>query len=176
MHVCLTLSLYGNICFSKELGFTSQSPSLTTKAIGIVCHCCPTSWLLAALTDSYVWLTGFWKGREHFIHRVKSLPGDVIQCITVLWNGGLTCCCVLNSSSSCRDEFTVSQNKREEISSGGYYKVLRTHKMLRYLPSILKLKSHSFKFSACPAEIHISANNLNPSIWVEEHDRGAVCF
>lgn len=125
MHVCLTLSLYRNIYFGKELGFTSQSPSFKMKVISIVYHCCPTSWLLAALTDRYVWLTGFWKGREHVIHRVKSLPGDVNQCITVLWNGGLTCCCVLNSSSSCRDEFTVSQNKRKEISSRGYYDALR---------------------------------------------------
>lgn len=140
------------------------------KVISIVYHCCPTSWLLAALTDSYFWLTGFWKGRKHIIHRVKSLPGDVNQCITVLWNGELTCCCVLNSSSSCRDKFTISQNKHEEISFRGYYEVLRKHKMLRYPPNNLKLKSHSFKFSACPALIHVSPNNLKPSVLVEEHD------
>lgn len=151
MHVCLTLSLYRNICFSEELGLTNQSPSLLMKVISVVYHCCPTSWLLAALTDSYVWLTGFWKGREHIIHRVKSLPGDVNQCITVLWNGGLACCCVLNPSSSCRDEFTVSQSKREEISSRGYYLVLRKHERLRFPPSNLKLRSHLFKFTACPA-------------------------
>lgn len=62
-------------------------------------YCCEsTSWLLAALNYRYVWLMGFWKDRKRIIHRVKSFPGDLNQCVMALWNGDLPCCCVANSS------------------------------------------------------------------------------
>lgn len=62
-------------------------------------YCCEsTSWLLAGLNYRYVWLMGFWKDRKRIIHRVKSFPGDLNQCVMASWNGDLPCCCVANSS------------------------------------------------------------------------------
>lgn len=81
---------------SARLWIDSHFQSVTRQYY-IYC-CAPTSWHLAAPGCSYVWLTFFWKSGEHIIHRVKSFPGDMNQCVTVLWNGDLPCCCVSKSA------------------------------------------------------------------------------
>lgn len=91
-HIFMTLKLWIRMKIWNDGHFQSVTRQY------YIYRCAPTSWHLAAPGCSYVWLTFFWKSGEHIIHRVKSFPGDMNQCVTVLWNGDLPCCCVSKSA------------------------------------------------------------------------------
>lgn len=104
--------------------------------ISVVYHCCPTSWLLAALTRSCL-IDRFLEGQGAYYSpcQIPSRRCESVRYSIVKWWLNLAVVFWTRLPPAVMRSQHLRTNKCEEISSREYQEALRKHKMWRY-PSI----------------------------------------
>lgn len=121
--------------------------------ISVVYHCCPTSWLLAALTRNCL-IDKFLEGQRAY-YSTCQIPSrrweSVHYSITVKWWLNLAVVFWTRFPPVVMRSQYLTTNKHEEIRPRECHEALRKQKMWRHPPNDVKVDAQSFKFTSYPA-------------------------